>query len=198
MPSQRPPQQHVPQPHHVFVQSCNGAYIKSSLNQMIVMKWARAHTHWTVLTNDGSRRTYPVLLMRMPIQHLSMIVVVFFFVLFCVWQVSWYFLFIFSPRWMVHTIHSHIKVSLSLITANHCAYTQQLNFCCCWCWCFFFTFPCPFMWLSSGSHSHTDSSATKVCRCEFAFKLHSNDCFNCNYASMWQHCLYFMSFCTNK
>lgn len=95
---------------------------------------------------------------------------------------------------MVPTIYSHIKVSLSLITANHRAVAiattvaQQLNV-----FYFFFIF-LHFSLLILVAGESLDGiwpqlllpspRATYMCACSpvYAFKVCSNDCFNYNYA----------------
>lgn len=51
-----------------------------------------------------------------------------YFALFCFCQVSWSAILFLSFEWCAHTVYSHIKVSLSLITANHRVRTYTIDF----------------------------------------------------------------------
>lgn len=131
--------------------------------------------------------------MRMPIQHLP-IGVLFFYVIYyiCVVLVlpsEFGRRFFFFFEWCAHTVYSHIKVSLSLITANHRVRTYTIDF--------FHFFP-----FFTFSYSFNFGFANLSCRRSTAtelqlllppcstlgltlstFNVRLSDCFNYNYGA---------------
>lgn len=95
------------------------------------MKWARTcHTHTLYGSHERCLfRLFNAYANSTPsnrcaffLRHLL------YFALFCFCQVSWSAIFFLSFEWCALAVYSHIKVSLSLITANHRVRTYTIDF----------------------------------------------------------------------